>query len=113
MPPIALEIPTGCGIPKQANQVHESRDVIWLKRTFYSKPEIKHDVAIKHEEKEDIEVVIPQHKAGESTKDGESINDEAAPTDDLLGERESEIDDEDSSTNHLQEQSQLQVLVQV
>jgi hypothetical protein len=43
-------------------------------------------------------VVISQHKAGESTKDGKSTNNEAVPTDDLLGERESEIDDEDLSS---------------
>jgi hypothetical protein len=75
------------------SQVHESHDAIWLKWMFYSKPTINHDFTIVNEEDEDIEIVIPQHKAGEST-DAEA---DPVPTDDSLGERESVQDDDSLS----------------
>ena len=43
--------------------VHETRDVIWLKRMFYETPILVHDLAVADE---DVEVSIPQHEAGES-----------------------------------------------
>jgi hypothetical protein len=69
---------------------------------FYSKPAIEHDFAIVTEE-DDIEIVIPQHKAGESTTpDGESTtpedDDANVPPDDSLRERDSGKDDDDSSS---------------
>ena len=82
------------------SRVHETRDIIWLKRMFFFKPTIPHDFAIVNEEN-DIDIVIPQHKAGESTTpDGESTDPDDAdvPPDDSLGERESGKDDDDSSS---------------
>ena len=42
----------------ERSRVHETRDVIWLKRMFYSKPTIEHDFAITNED-EYIEIDIP------------------------------------------------------
>jgi hypothetical protein len=44
------------------SRVHETRDVIWMKGMFYSKPAIQHDFAVFDED--NLEISILLYKAG-------------------------------------------------
>jgi hypothetical protein len=73
------------------SRVHETRDVIWMKRMFYGQETFTNNVAIVND---NIQVTIPQHKAGESNEPGESKPLELEPANNSLEESEP-IDDVD------------------
>jgi hypothetical protein len=76
------------------SRVHETRDVIWMKRMFYGQETFANDVAIVDD---DIQVTIPQHKAGESNDSEESKPLELEPVGNSLEESEpaDDVDDDE------------------
>ena len=85
------------------SRVHETRDVIWLKRMYYPKPAIVQDVAI-HIPTPDEETPIgdgesKSSSSGESVKDGDDDDDDNAA--DQEPEEPEDKDDDDSDDESL------------
>jgi hypothetical protein len=49
--------------PRKMSRVHETYNIIWLKRMCCSKPMIEHDFVVIYD---NVEVSIPLYKGGES-----------------------------------------------